>query len=223
MEWDDIYEEVDPQHRHVSHLWGLYPGYEIRTVTTPKLTAAAHKSLAVRGDSGTGWGIAYKMALWARLRDKHRAYDLLRRHLQPIKHGRQETHWSGGTYPNLFCAHPPFQIDGNFGATAAIAETLLQSSPINVENNGGYDLTLLPALPVAWAKGEVAGLCARGGFQLGMHWEDGKLTRAKLVSHSGLPARVYYGSQMFELHLASGETALLDGDLNLISSPMNSQ
>ncbi|TWU27713.1 glycoside hydrolase family 95 protein [Bythopirellula polymerisocia] len=213
MEWDAEYPEKDPEHRHVSHLWGLYPGNEISASQTPELAAAARKSLDVRGDSGTGWGLANKIAMWTRLQDGDRAYQLLRQHLHPVLHGHSEKQWSGGTYPNLFDAHPPFQIDGNLGATAAIAEMLLQSSSPDLSNNGLVDIELLPALPSAWPEGEVHGLCARGGFEVSMSWKNGKLVSVEILSRKGLPAKIRYHSQVVPLLLKSGQRALFDGDL----------
>lgn len=214
MEWDEEYPEKDPQHRHVSHLWGLYPGNEISVSQTPELAAAARKTLKVRGDSGTGWGLANKIAMWTRLHDGDRAHQLLCQHLRPVHYGHSEKKWSGGTYPNLFDAHPPFQIDGNFGATAAIAEMLLQSSPPDLSNKNLVDIELLPALPSVWPEGVVRGLCARGGFEVTMHWKNGKLTSAEILSRKGLPAQIRYRSHAVILEMDSGEKAILDGDLN---------
>jgi alpha-L-fucosidase 2 len=207
MEWLEEYAEPDPKHRHVSHLWGLYPGYEITLRGTPDLAAAARKSLEVRGDGGTGWSLAYKLNLWARLHDGDRCERLLRAQLTPVKASANDIVMrGGGTYPNLFDAHPPFQIDGNFGATAGIAEMLLQS--------GDGEIELLPALPAAWADGEVRGLRARGGFVVDESWRQGALVRVT-VRRFGAVANVTlrYRERVRSLTLGANAAVQLDGQL----------
>ena len=177
MEWGEPYRETDPHHRHVSHLYGLYPAAEISVTRTPELAEAARRSLEARGDVSTGWSMAWEICFWARLHDGDHALRLLRGLLHPVSvAGGTNYHNGGGSYPNLFCAHPPFQIDGNYGGAAGIAEMLVQSQAGCIE--------VLPALPSCWKDGSFRGLRVRGGASLDACWKDGKVTLLKLTALS---------------------------------------
>jgi alpha-L-fucosidase 2 len=200
-DWD--LDAPEPEHRHVSHLYALYPSTQINREDKPSLFEAARRSLELRGDFATGWGIGWRINLWARLGDGKRAHKTLRRLLRPDR-----------SYPNLFDAHPPFQIDGNFGATAGVSEMLLQSRLASLAPGSdaaalGFDVFLLPALPPAWMQGSVTGLRARGGFEIDLTWREGRLDQARVRSTAGRAARFHLGACVLNLALAAGESRML--------------
>ncbi len=185
QEWLKPYPEPEPHHRHVSPLYGLHPYDEISPTRTPELAQAARKLLEGRGDEGTGWSLAWKINFWARLGEGDRAFKLLQMLLRPVKSSAVNMTGGGGSSDNLFCLHPPFQIDGNFGGCAGIAEMLMQSS-----GDATPTIHLLPALPSAWPSGSFRGLRARGGVEVDLSWKDGHATSAKLKSTSDGPVRI---------------------------------
>ncbi len=201
QEWMEDIDDPDNKHRHVSHLWGLHPGHEINTDDTPELVEAAKQSLRMRGDDGTGWSLAWKINFWARLKDAQHTYTMIKMLLRPASK-------AGGSYPNLFDAHPPFQIDGNFGGAAGIGEMLLQSHTAFVD--------ILPALPEELSQGKVSGLKARGNFEIDLAWDNHKLTQVSVRSHAGKPLKLRYNGKVVEIPTKKNKTYTFDTALNLV-------
>jgi alpha-L-fucosidase 2 len=210
QEWMEDTDDPKNHHRHQSHLWGVYPGYEITPYGTPDLFKAAQQSLIYRGDEATGWSMGWKVNLWARFLDGDHAWRILQNLVQPAS----EKPAHAGLFPNLFDAHPPFQIDGNFGATAGIAEMLLQSddphgtptSLTPVQAGRAAFVHLLPALPSALPEGHVSGLRARGGLTVEMSWKNGKLEKAVLTAREDIPVKVRYAGKEKEFRAKPGRS-----------------
>jgi alpha-L-fucosidase 2 len=198
QEWMQDVDDTTNKHRHISHLWAVYPGNEINWDETPELMKAARQSLIYRGDAATGWSLGWKINCWARFRDGDHAFRLMQMLLSPVKN-------AAGSYNNLFDAHPPFQIDGNFGSAAGIGEMLLQSHTKYVD--------ILPALPSALPEGDVRGICARGGFVLDIKWRDGRLQDLTVRSKAGRDLLLRYNNNIIGIHTAKNGIYHFDGSL----------
>jgi alpha-L-fucosidase 2 len=221
QEWMEDTDDPTNQHRHVSHLWAVYPGSEITPYGTPDLLQAARQSLIFRGDAATGWSMGWKLNLWARFLDGDHAYKILQNLITPASDVKPS---KAGVFKNLFDGHPPFQIDGNFGATAGIAEMLLQSydpygtptSLTAVESGEAGFLHLLPALPSALPTGKVVSLVARGGFEVALEWRDGKLVKATILARQSKPLKVRYAGHEIDIQARAGKTYTLGPDLKAL-------
>jgi alpha-L-fucosidase 2 len=198
QEWLQDVDDTTNKHRHVSHLWGQYPGNEINWDETPELMKAARQSLIYRGDAATGWSLGWKINFWARFKDGDHAFKLIQMLMSPAKGG-------AGSYPNLFDAHPPFQIDGNFGGAAGIGELLVQSHTKYID--------ILPALPSALHLGEVKGICARGGFVLDIKWKNNQLEHLTIMSKAGQPLLLRYNGKEINITTVKNSTYKFNGSL----------
>jgi len=203
LEWYHDWDDQDWHHRHQSHLLGLYPFHQISVAQTPELAAAAAKTLDIKGDNSTGWSTGWRINLWARLHRADKAYQIFRKLLTYVSPDiyKDKQHRSGGTYPNLFDAHPPFQIDGNFGGTAGICEMLMQSD--------GETIDLLPALPQEWPTGEIKGIKARGNYEINLAWKNHQVSKAIIKSKNAGMVTVKYNGKQTTLQMKAGETKTL--------------
>ena len=219
-EWYYDWDDWDPKHRHQSHLIGLYPGNHISNLggsetisrfsplTSDLFIKAAQRSLEIKGDETTGWSTGWRINLWARMKNGEKAYQIYRKLLTavaPEKSRMPNYSKGGGTYPNLFDAHPPFQIDGNFGGTAGVCEMLMQSSIFNNQ----CSIELLPALPKAWSEGCVSGLCARGGYEVSFEWKGGYVRSCSIKARKNGTITLYYNGQQKTVKLKAGQTQLI--------------
>lgn len=210
QEWLQDLDDPEVKHRHVSHLWGMHPGNDINWESSPELMKAARQSLLFRGDEGTGWSLAWKINFWARLHEGDHAYELIKLQFRMVSSENTNYMGGGGSYPNLFDAHPPFQIDGNFGAPAGIVEMLIQSHMSSID--------LLPALPSALPDGKISGVCARGGFELSFRWENGALKELEVLSKAGEDCSLRYGDHKADFKTEKGKRYRLDAQLKMLSS-----
>jgi alpha-L-fucosidase 2 len=207
QEWMEDKDDPNNQHRHVSHLWGMHPGDDFTWEKSPELMEAAKQSLLFRGDEGTGWSLAWKINFWARLLDGNHAYELIKLLFNPVSDRNVNYRGGGGSYLNLFDAHPPFQIDGNFGAAAGIVEMLIQS-------HQGY-IQLLPALPDELSNGNISGVCTRGAFELAFKWKEGQLQKVEVLSKAGEKCRLKYGDDFVEFNTQKGKKYYLSSTLKI--------
>ena len=212
-EWYYDWQDRDPKHRHQSHLIGLYPGNHLGGLgglgKLGDLRKACEQTLIQKGDETTGWSTGWRINLWARLHNGEKAYQIYRKLLTAVApEGDKSPNYShgGGTYPNLFDAHPPFQIDGNFGGTAGVCEMLMQSQLLTANGKSTTVIELLPALPAAWSEGKVSGLCARGGYEVSFEWKGGYVRSATIKAKKKGTITLLYNRQQKTLHLKAGET-----------------
>ena len=210
QEWVEDKDDTSSRHRHVSHLWGMHPGKEINWDESPELMEAAKKSLEFRGDDGTGWSLAWKINFWARFLDGNHAYELIKMLFRPVSTDKTNYGGGGGSYPNLFDAHPPFQIDGNFGASAGIIEMLIQSHLNRIH--------ILPALPDALPEGYITGVKARGGYELSFSWEGGELKTLYITSSVEGPCTIQYLDKKIVFNTNEGSSYALNGELILLDN-----